>query len=167
MSDNNKTPDELFREKQASMSDEDLLKLCHEQVSKLARTYGKSFKMSIPPSVNDIDVAFCELCRRYEQAIKPSFPAVITSVNISGKELDEDEIIQLFRNSRNGSQMVFVDDPTERFKMPTSEQLLDICVLFNDGVLNAEKLADMLSPLQFVLDRLFENGDVLIPSKKE
>ena len=167
MSDNNKTPDELFREKQASMSDEDLLKLCHEQVSKMCKSGGASFRMSIPPSVNDTDMALSELFRRYEQSIKPSVPAVITSVNISGKELNEDEIIQLFRNSRNSSQMVFVDAPTERFKMPTSEQLLDICVLFNDGVLDAEKLADMLSPLQFVLDRLFENGDVLIPSKKE
>jgi len=37
MSDNKKTSDELFREKQASMSDEDLLKLCHEQVSKIAK----------------------------------------------------------------------------------------------------------------------------------
>lgn len=102
MSDNNKTPDELFREKQASMSDEDLLKLCHEQVSKLARTYGKSFNMSIPPSVNDTDMAFCELCRRYEEAIKPSVPAVITSLKIN-----EEEIIHLFRNS---PEMVFVDD---------------------------------------------------------
>jgi len=110
MSDNNKTPDELFREKQASMSDEDLLKLCHEQVSKLARTYGKSFNMSIPPSVNDTDMAFCELCRRYEEAIKPSAPAVITSLKISGKEFNEEEIIHLFRNSSSSSQMVFVDD---------------------------------------------------------
>jgi len=107
MSDNKKTSDELFREKQASMSDEDLLKLCHEQVSKMCKSGGASFRMSIPPSVNDTDMAFCELCRRYEQAIKPSVPAVITSLKISGKEFNDEEIIHLFRNS---PEMVFVDD---------------------------------------------------------
>ena len=88
------------------------------------------------------------------------------------KKTDDESVIEIVEDSdvRTALDKIIKDigsSAMDRFKMPTSEQLLDICVLFNDGVLNAEKLADMLSPLQFVLDRLFENGDVLIPSKKE
>jgi hypothetical protein len=52
-------------------------------------------------------------------------------------------------------------------KRPTDKQVIDICILFNDGKLEAEKLADMVAPIDFILDRLFENGDVTIPSSKE
>ena len=88
------------------------------------------------------------------------------------KKTDDESVIEIVEDSdvRTALDKIIKDigsSAMDRFKMPTSEQLLDICVLFNDRVLNAEKLADMLSPLQFVLDRLFENGDVLIPSKKE
>lgn len=55
----------------------------------------------------------------------------------------------------------------KRFKMPTDKQLIDIAVLFNEGYLDKEKLADMVAMCQFVLDRLQENNDVGIPSSKE
>jgi hypothetical protein len=55
----------------------------------------------------------------------------------------------------------------EKWKRPTDKQVIDICILFNDGKLEAEKLADMVAPIDFILDRLFENGDVTIPSSKE
>jgi hypothetical protein len=50
---------------------------------------------------------------------------------------------------------------------PTDKQVIDICILFNDGKLEAEKLADMVASIDFILDRLFENGDVTKPSSKE
>jgi len=55
----------------------------------------------------------------------------------------------------------------ERFKMPTDKQIIDIAILFNDGELDAEKLGGMVGMCQFVLDRLYENGDVGIHSKSE
>lgn len=55
----------------------------------------------------------------------------------------------------------------ERFKMPTDEQVINIAIVFNHGVLDKHKLSDMVSMCQFVIDRLYENGDILKPSKKE
>lgn len=55
----------------------------------------------------------------------------------------------------------------ERFVKPTDDQLIKLAILFNDGKLDHEKLADMLSYVEFVIDRLYENGDVLVPSSKE
>lgn len=54
-----------------------------------------------------------------------------------------------------------------RFNLPSSKQMLDIAILFNDGKLEAEKLAYMLAYGQFIVDRLYENGDIEIPSSKE
>ena len=65
--DNNKTPEQLLREKQASMSDFSLVQLCREHVSKLCKDV-TNFRMSIPPSVNDTDMALSELIRRFEIA---------------------------------------------------------------------------------------------------
>ena len=55
----------------------------------------------------------------------------------------------------------------ERFKMPTDKQLCDIMLLFNNGKIQKNKLADMLSPCLFILDRLYENGNVMKKSSKE
>jgi len=55
----------------------------------------------------------------------------------------------------------------ERFKMPMDKQLIEIMILFNKRKLQKNKLADMLSPCLLILDRLYENGDVTIPTKKE
>lgn len=66
--DNNKTPDEIFRDKQASMSDADLIILCSRHISGLCKDVS-NFRMSIPPSVNDTDMALTELIRRFENCI--------------------------------------------------------------------------------------------------
>jgi hypothetical protein len=58
-------------------------------------------------------------------------------------------------------------EQSEEWIRPTSKQLIDICILFEDGRVDAGKLADMLAPIEFILDRLFENGDVTKPSSKE
>jgi hypothetical protein len=54
-----------------------------------------------------------------------------------------------------------------RFQLPSDKQMIDIAILFNDGKLERQKLADMVAYGQFIVDRLFENGDVGIPSSKE
>lgn len=55
----------------------------------------------------------------------------------------------------------------ERFKMPTDKQVVDFAIVFNDGKMERKKLADMVGFLQMIVDRLYENGDILIPSSKE
>jgi hypothetical protein len=52
-------------------------------------------------------------------------------------------------------------------KKPTDEQLIKIAIMFNDGQIEAKKLADMVAMTEFILNRLFENGDVMIPAKSE
>ena len=42
-----------------------------------------------------------------------------------------------------------------------------IAIIFNDGKLEQQKLADMVAYGQFIVDRLYENGDVMKPSSKE
>lgn len=53
------------------------------------------------------------------------------------------------------------------FKMPTDEQIVNMAVMFNDGNVNMKKLRDMVAMCMFVIDRLYENGDIMIPSSKE
>lgn len=56
---------------------------------------------------------------------------------------------------------------TERFIKPTYKQLVDIAIIFNDGEIDIDQLAVMTSMTEFVLDRLYENGDVEVKCSKE
>jgi hypothetical protein len=60
-----------------------------------------------------------------------------------------------------------VKEQGERFKMPTDKDIIDFALIFNDGKIEREKLSDMVAMCQFIVDRLFENGDIKIPSSKE
>jgi hypothetical protein len=55
----------------------------------------------------------------------------------------------------------------ERFKFPTDKQIVGFAIVFNDGKIENEKLADMVAMCEMILHRLHENGDVTIPSKNE
>jgi len=54
-----------------------------------------------------------------------------------------------------------------RFNMPSDKRMIEIALLFNNGKIEHKKLADMVAYGQFILDSLYENGDVLKPSLKE
>jgi len=56
---------------------------------------------------------------------------------------------------------------TERFKMPTYRQLTDIALIFNEGIIDIDKLGRMVSMSEFILDRLHENGIVDVKCSKE
>ena len=60
---------EEFIKKQKAMSDEDVIRITKEKISKLAETGGKSFVMHIPPRIDDLDMIVCELAKRYELLI--------------------------------------------------------------------------------------------------
>lgn len=55
----------------------------------------------------------------------------------------------------------------ERFTMPTDEQLIEIAIIINDGRLNAFEISNMVAMSTLILDRLYENGSIEVPSKKE
>ena len=56
-----------------------------------------------------------------------------------------------------------------RWIMPTDKQLIEIAILFSEekGVVNKLELANMVAMAQFILNRLAENNDVMIPAKSE
>ena len=47
------------------MSDSDLIEKVSNEVAKLCKTGGKSFRMCAPVDVNDTDMLFCEMIRRF------------------------------------------------------------------------------------------------------
>lgn len=58
-----------FQEKIKSISDEKLIIIAKEIVSKLCSTGGQSFIMRVPPTVNDSDIVLSEIIKRFEQRI--------------------------------------------------------------------------------------------------
>jgi hypothetical protein len=56
---------------------------------------------------------------------------------------------------------------TKRFTKPDDKTLVEIALLFNDGKIQKSKLRDMVAMSEFIIDRLYENGDVSKPSSKE
>jgi hypothetical protein len=57
---------EQFAITQEEMTDSDLIQLADKQVSQLARTGGKSHTMTVPPRIDDTDMIFSELIKRFE-----------------------------------------------------------------------------------------------------
>lgn len=64
------TPEEELKQKQADMSNKELIELATSQVFELAKTGGKSHRMCVPPMITDTDMLFCELIRRFESQQK-------------------------------------------------------------------------------------------------
>ena len=55
-----------FEQMQAAMSNEELIELASKQISELAKTGARSFKMTVPPLITDTDMIFCELIKRFK-----------------------------------------------------------------------------------------------------
>lgn len=55
----------------------------------------------------------------------------------------------------------------ERFTKPLDDQYCDIAILFNDGKVDEAQLTKMVAMAEFIVDRLYENGDVSKPSSRE
>jgi len=59
-----------FNEKLHSISNEELIEECQNQICKMAKDYGKDFKMTIPPHTKDTDIILMELIRRYKTLLE-------------------------------------------------------------------------------------------------
>jgi len=55
----------------------------------------------------------------------------------------------------------------ERFIKPTDKQYVEIAILFNDGKMQKSKLRDMVAMAEFIVNRLYENGNAMIKSSIE
>jgi len=58
--------EKTLKQELSLLSDSTLIEKCRKQVSDLARTYGKSHKMSIPPQKEDTDIILTEMLDRFE-----------------------------------------------------------------------------------------------------
>jgi len=58
---------ELFKQKQAEMTDKELHDLVRTELSKLCKTGGKSLTMRVPPTVTDTDMLISELLNRFKR----------------------------------------------------------------------------------------------------
>lgn len=63
------TKTEEFEQRKAEMSNEELIERAEKEASELARTYGKSHRMCIPPMITDTDIILSELIRRFKSAL--------------------------------------------------------------------------------------------------
>lgn len=62
------TPEE-FDEIRSKMSNEELIEKTSLELSKLCKTGGRSFRMTVPVSANDTDMLFNELIKRFKAKI--------------------------------------------------------------------------------------------------
>lgn len=60
---------EQFKQKQAAMSNDELIELASKQISELAKTGGRSHMMCVPPMITDTDMIFGELINRFKAVI--------------------------------------------------------------------------------------------------
>ncbi len=59
-----------FEKKLDSISNEELIKAAEFTLSQMCKTGGKSFIMTIPPRIDDTDILFSELIKRFKKQIK-------------------------------------------------------------------------------------------------
>ncbi len=74
-------------------------------------------------------------------------------------KFDKKSLIELHK-------IVCIENQKERFKMPTDQDMIEISMMFTNSM-ELDKLTDIVSVLTFILDRLYENGSVELPSSKE
>jgi len=83
----------------------------------------------------------------------------MSNLNITG----QNRLLEMAKEGRMDSDL----QKSERFKKPTEKELIEIAILFNDGKLDHEALSQLLAYGQFIVDRLYENGNINQPTEKE
>lgn len=86
------------------------------------------------------------------------------------KEINPDN--EKFKNDPIHKRIIkLMDDYAQlkKFKKPTNRQLVDIATIFceDNGMINQSELVNSVGTADFIVDRLYDNGDVMIPSNKE
>lgn len=60
---------EEFNKKRAEMSNEELIQRAEKEVSELAKSYGRSHRMCIPPMITDTDMILSEVIERFKNVV--------------------------------------------------------------------------------------------------
>lgn len=63
---------EEFQAKLQAIPDIELVKQADESLRKLCKNGAKSFTMTVPPRIDDTDMIFSEIIRRFQQTIEPT-----------------------------------------------------------------------------------------------
>lgn len=60
-------------------------------------------------------------------------------------------------------------EKADRFKMPSTETLVEFAIMVGgeDGMIRKSEIANMVAMCQLILDRLYDNNDVMKKSSKE
>ena len=58
-----------LREKQEAMSNETLIGLVQMTITDLAKTGGRSHRMTVPPQIEDTDMLLSEMVKRFKYAL--------------------------------------------------------------------------------------------------
>ena len=59
-----------LKEKQKAMEDKTLIALVEKTITDLAKTGGRSHRMTVPPQIDDTDMLLSELVRRYKECLE-------------------------------------------------------------------------------------------------
>jgi hypothetical protein len=75
---------EHFELTQLQMSDKELIERCYKEIHELARTDGKSHRMTIPPSPNDTDMLLSQIVGRFEKLLEK---VELVEQNLNSKQM--------------------------------------------------------------------------------
>lgn len=81
--------------------------------------------------------------------------------------MDRGDIVEMAMIEYAEQQVKLFAIPDVRFQLPSDQQVVELAVLFNDGSLDKEILTKMVSLADFIINRLYENGDISKQSSKE
>lgn len=66
-----------------------------------------------------------------------------------------------------GLDVLIFATSNHRFNRPDPKDFVSFAVLFNDGAVDLERLSAMVGMCTLIVDRLYENGNIRIPSSTE
>lgn len=78
---------EQFQNKLSDIPNLNLAEKAQSALSKLCRTGGNSFTMTVPPTLDDTDVIFSEVIKRFEQFSFPEIPDTTAQLKADKEEL--------------------------------------------------------------------------------
>jgi hypothetical protein len=96
------------------------------------------------------------------QLYKNCYAMLQNYIGLSGEKIED-----VLTITTTDSEIKNTEPGKELFKKPTDKELVEIALLFNDGKIQKSKLRDMVAMSEFIIDRLYENGNISKPSSKE
>ena len=80
---------------------------------------------------------------------------------------NDKEIIDRLTNELDKTNAEIERLKGERFTKPTDDDLIKFAIVFNDGEINKEKLADLVGFAEMIINRLYDRGTIMQKSDDE